>query len=66
MNRLQKMSRSMFYLVLFVVASIVSLAAARYYGTMTVRGALLLAFASTAGSATTAELMIFLFRRRQR
>jgi hypothetical protein len=54
----------MFYLVLLVVASIVSLAAARYYGTMTIRGALLLAFASTAGSAMTAELMVFLFRRR--
>ncbi|HEU4376150.1 MAG TPA: hypothetical protein VFS02_21835 [Telluria sp.] len=64
MKRFQKMSRSMFYLVLFVVASIVSLAAARYYGTMTVRDALLLAFASTAGSATTAELMVFQFRRR--
>lgn len=64
MQRLQKMSKSMFYLAVFAAASVVALVATRYYGNMTVCGALLLAFGATTGSAMAAELMIFLFRRR--
>ena len=56
----------MFYLVLFAAASVATLSAGRYYGNMTVWGALLLAFGATAGPAITAELMIILIGRRQR
>lgn len=55
----------MFYLVVFAAGSVATLTAARYYGNMTVWGALWLAFGATAGSAMAAELTIMLFRRRQ-
>jgi hypothetical protein len=59
------MSNPMFYLAVFAAASVATLAAARYYGNMTIWGALLLAFSATAGSAMAAELMPRLFRRRR-
>ena len=66
MKRFRKMSKAMFYLVLFAAASVATPTASRYYGNVTVWGALLLAFGATAGSAMTAELMTMLLRRRQR
>lgn len=66
MKRFPKMSKAMFYLVVFAAASVAALIASRYYGNMTVWGALLLAFGATAGSAMGAELMTILFRRRRR
>lgn len=66
MKRFQKLSKALFYLVLFAAASAVTLAAARYFGNMTVWGALLLAFCATAGPAVTTELVIALLKRRRR
>lgn len=64
MKRFQKISNAMFLLVVFAVASVAALAAARYYGNMTVWDALLLAFGATAGPAMAVATI--LFRRRQR
>jgi hypothetical protein len=66
MKRFGKMSKAVFYLVLFAAASVATLAAASYYGNMTVRGALLVAFGATAGPAMVSELVMMLLRRRKR
>lgn len=66
MRRFQKWSKAKFYLVVFAIASLVSVAAARYNGNMTVGAALLLALGATAGPVMAAELMIMLVKRRRR
>jgi hypothetical protein len=63
MKRIQKLSKGTFYLGLFAAASAASLLAARYYGNMTVRGAILLAFGATATSGLVAELVVALIKR---
>ena len=67
MMRIQKWwSKAKFYLVVFAIASVVSVAAARYNGNMTIWGALLLALGATAGPIMAAELMIMLVKRGRR
>jgi hypothetical protein len=63
MKRMQKMRKRTFYLGLFAAASAVSLLAAHYYGNMTVRGAILLAFGTTVSAGLVAELMVALIKR---